>query len=117
MFTEWLLEAHYLRMFLIISRIPHFTTLQKFMERITGTVMQRMITCFIILPFVNVKNIFFGIDSSGFKSTHSLQYYTERIRLRKRKKWTKLSVGADVLKHQKPREDWVEVFDDDDTIT
>ena len=98
-------------------RIPHFTTLQKFMERITGTVMQRMITCFIILPFVNVKNIFFGIDSSGFKSTHSLQYYTERIRLRKRKKWTKLSVGADVLKHQKPREDWVEVFDDYDTIT
>jgi len=34
MFTEWLVEAHYLRMFLQISRIPHFTTLQKFSDRI-----------------------------------------------------------------------------------
>ena len=34
MFTEWLVEAHYLRMFLKISRIPHLTTLQKFADRI-----------------------------------------------------------------------------------
>lgn len=98
MFTEWLVEAHYLRTFLKISRIPHFTTLQKFTDRIAGTVLQRMITSFIALPQVNVNHIFFGIDSSGFKSTHSSQYYTERARLRKKKKWIKLSVGADVLK-------------------
>ena len=73
MFTEWLVEAHYLRMFLKISRIPHFTTLQKFADRIAGTILQRMITYFIVLPLVNVKKIFFGIDSSGFKSTHSSQ--------------------------------------------
>ena len=97
MFTEWLVEAHYLRMFLKISRIPHFTTLQKFADRIAGTILQRMITYFIVLPLVNVKKIFFGIDSSGFKSTHSSRYYTERAKLRK-KKWIKLSVGADVLK-------------------
>ncbi|HEY6884384.1 MAG TPA: transposase [Nitrososphaeraceae archaeon] len=37
------------------------------------------------------------MDSSGFKSTHSSQYYdAERTRLRK--KWIKLSIGADVLK-------------------
>jgi hypothetical protein len=96
MFTEWLVEAHYLRMFLQMSRIPHFTTLQKFMDRITGTFLQRMISSFIAL--INVNHIFFGIDSSGFKSTHSSQYYIERTRLRKRKKWIKLSVGADVLK-------------------
>jgi len=97
MFTEWLVEAHYLRLFLKISRMPHFTTLQKFMDRITGTFLHRMIACFIVLPLVNVKKIFFGIDSSGFKSTHSSQYYTERAKLRKRK-WIKLSVGTDVLK-------------------
>jgi hypothetical protein len=96
MFTEWLVEAHYLRMFLKISRIPHLTTLQKFMDRITGTFLQRMISSFIAL-ICKVNSIFFGIDSSGFKSTHSSQYYTERARLRKRK-WIKLSVGADVLK-------------------
>ena len=38
MFTEWLVEAYYLRMFLKLSRIPHFTTLQKFTNRITGTI-------------------------------------------------------------------------------
>jgi hypothetical protein len=89
--------VYYLRTFLKISRIPHFTTLQKFTDRIVGTVLQRMITCFIAL-LINVNHIFFRIDSSGFKSTHSSQYYTERARLRKKKKWIKLSIGADVLK-------------------
>jgi hypothetical protein len=45
---------------------------------------------------MTIKQIFFGIDSSGFKPTHASQYYTERSRLRKR--WIKLSVGADMLK-------------------
>ena len=98
MFTEWLVEVHYLRMFLQIYRIPHFTTLQKFMDSIAGTILQRMISSFIALFLINVKHIFFGIDSSGFNSTHSSQYYTERAKLRKKKKWIKLSVGADVLK-------------------
>jgi hypothetical protein len=99
LFTEWLVEAHYIRIFLKISRIPHFTTLQEFIDRITGTVLQRMISSFIVALFlINVNHIFFGIDSSGFKSTHSSQYYTERAWLRKRKKGIKLSIGADVLK-------------------
>ena len=34
MFVEWLIEAHYLRLFLGLSRVPHFTTLQKFTDRI-----------------------------------------------------------------------------------
>lgn len=56
-----------------------------------------MISSFIaLLILINVNHIFFGIDSSGFKSTNSSQYYTQRVRLRK--KWIKLSVGADVLK-------------------
>jgi hypothetical protein len=98
MFTEWLVEAHYLRTFLkISSRIPHFTTLQKFADRITGTILQRVISSFIAALICKANHIFFGIDSSGFKSTHSSQYYTERAKLRK-KKWIKLSVGADVLK-------------------
>lgn len=29
-FVEWLHEAYYLRMFLQLDRIPHYTTLQKF---------------------------------------------------------------------------------------
>jgi hypothetical protein len=95
MFTEWLVEAHYLRMFLKMYRIPHFTTLQKFMDRIVGTILQGMISSFIAL--VSVNHIFFGMDPSGFKSTRSSEHYIERTRLRK-KKWITLSVGVDVLK-------------------
>ena len=98
MFTEWLVvEAHYLRTFLKLSfRIPHFTTLQKFADRITGTILERIISSFILLTTVKQK-IFFGIDSSGFKPTYASQYHTERAGLGK--KWIKLSVGAaDMLK-------------------
>src|SRR5512133_2854891 len=90
MFIEWLAEAYYLRMFLRLSRIPHFTTLQKFTDRITGTILERIISSFILLT--TIRQIFIGIDSSGFKSTHASQYYTERSG-RLRKKWIKLSFG------------------------
>jgi len=99
MFTEWLLvEVYYLRMFLNLSRIiPHFTTLQKFTDRITGTILESIISSFILLT--TIKQIFFGIDSSGFKPSHAPQYYTERSRLRK--KWIiKLSVGDDDMLKQ-----------------
>jgi hypothetical protein len=76
MFTEWLLvEAYYLRMFLNLSRIiPHLTTLQKFTDRITGTILERIISSFILLT--TIKQIFFGIDSSGFKPSHASQHIT-----------------------------------------
>ncbi|HEY7573492.1 MAG TPA: IS5 family transposase, partial [Nitrososphaeraceae archaeon] len=93
MFVDWLFEAYYLRSFLELSRIPHFTTLQKFTDRINNTLLGRIISSFIVIS--GTKHIFAGIDSTGFKSTHSSQYYTERAKLRR--KWIKLSIGADVL--------------------
>ena len=94
MFIDWLIEAQYLRIFIQLSKIPHFTTLQKFAGRIAGTVLERIISSFILLT--QVKHIFFGIDSSGFKPTNASHYYSERAKLRK-KKWIKLSIGCDVL--------------------
>lgn len=47
--AEWLVEAHYLKMFLQLSKIPHFTTMQKFTDRINGTVLERIIAAFILL--------------------------------------------------------------------
>jgi hypothetical protein len=93
MFVDWLFEACYLRSFLELSRIPHFTTLQKFTDRINNTLLEKIISSFIVIS--GTKHIFAGIDSTGFKSTHSSQYYTERAKLRR--KWIKLSIGADVL--------------------
>jgi IS5 family transposase len=94
LFVEWLVEASYFRMFLQLSKIPHFTTLQKFADRITGTILEKIISSFILLT--DIRQIFLGIDSSGFKPTNASQYYTYRAKLRKR--WVKLSVGGDMLK-------------------
>jgi hypothetical protein len=94
LFVDWLVEAYYLRMVLQLSRIPHFTTLQKFTERISGTILEKIISSFII--FTKIGHLFVGIDSSGFKATHASQYYTERAKLRRRK-YIKLSLAAEVL--------------------
>lgn len=76
LFSEWLVEAYYLRMFLQLSHVPHFTTLQKFTERVNGTMLERIISSFIVLT--NTRQIFVGVDSSGFKATHASQYYTQK---------------------------------------
>jgi hypothetical protein len=94
MFCEWLIEAYYLRIFLQLSHIPHYTTLQKFSCRINGTLLEKIISSFILL-ISNTRTIFAGIDSTGFKITRASQYYTERTRMRR--KYAKLSIGADVL--------------------
>ena len=94
MFADWLVEAYYLRLFLQFSKIPHYTTLQKFTDRINIVLLERIISSFIL--FTGTRHIFAGIDSTGFKVTHASEYYTDRAKLRK--KYAKLSIGADVLK-------------------
>jgi len=96
LFVDWLVEAYYLRIVLQLSHIPHFTTLQKFTERISGTLLEKIISSFIIL--IKIGQLFIGIDSSGFKATHASQYYTERAKLTRRRKYIiKLSLTADVV--------------------
>ncbi|MGB6627289.1 MAG: hypothetical protein WBE61_04075 [Nitrososphaeraceae archaeon] len=69
MFVEWLLEAYYLRMFMQLSNIPHYTTLQKFAARVSGTILEKIISLFVVL-LSNIRRLFIGIiDSSGFKLT------------------------------------------------
>jgi hypothetical protein len=70
MFVEWLFEAYYLRTSLRLCHIPHYTTLQKFAARIDGTLLERIISSFILL-LTNIRHIFVGIDSSGYKSTYA----------------------------------------------
>ena len=95
LFVDWLVEAYYLRIILQLSHIPHFTTLQKFTERISGTLLGKIISSFIILT--KIGQLFFGIDSSGFKATHASQHYTERAKLTRRRNYIKLSLTADVV--------------------
>ena len=86
MFVEWLIEAYYLRLFLGLLRIPHFTTLQKFTDRINNSLLEKIISSFIVIS--GTTHIFAGIDSTGFKinkMTHASQYYTERTNRIERK--------------------------------
>ena len=46
--------------------------------------------------FTVTRHILAWIDSSGFKVTHALEYYTDKAKLRKR--YAKLSIDADLLK-------------------
>jgi hypothetical protein len=69
MFTDWLVEAYYLRLFLQLSKITHYTTLQKFTDRINIKVLRKIISSFIL--FTGTRHIFTGIDSTGFKITHA----------------------------------------------
>jgi len=65
------LKKHIILTFLQLSHIPHYTTLQKFAARINGTLLERIISSFILL-LTNIGKIFTGIDSTGFKITNSL---------------------------------------------
>ena len=95
MFVDWLVEAYYLRTFMGLSHIPHYTTLQKFASRITKTVLEKIIYSFILLHSNIIRRLFIGIDSTGFKMTNASEYYTHKDKLRK--KYIKLSASADML--------------------
>jgi len=95
MFVEWMMEAYYLRIFMKLSHIPHYTALQKFTERINGTsLLWKIISSFILL-LSYINRLFIGIDSSGFKVTNASHYYTDKAKLRN--KYLKLSLSADLL--------------------
>ena len=96
MFVEWLIEAYYLRLFLGLSSIPHFTTLQKFTDRVNNTLFEKIISSFIVIS--GTKHIFVGIDSTGFKKDNScFTVLYRKNRILKRRRYAKLSIGADVL--------------------
>jgi hypothetical protein len=59
-FVEWLIEAYYLRLYLGLSRIPHYTSLQKFTDRLNNSLLEKIISSFIVIS--GTKHIFAGID-------------------------------------------------------
>ena len=66
--------------------------------RINGTLLERIISSFILSLLSSIKKIFTGIDPTGFKKDNScftVLYSTNRIE--ERRKYAKLSIGADVL--------------------
>jgi hypothetical protein len=73
MFVEWEMESYYLRIFMKLSHIPHYTTLQKFAccENKWYIIEDNFLIHILLL---NINRLLIGIDSSGFKTTNASQY-------------------------------------------
>ena len=61
-----------------LSRLPHFTTLEKFMLRVSSTILERVMGGFVLLT--RVRRQVFGIDSSGFSMRHASYYYALKVK-------------------------------------
>lgn len=71
--TERLLDALGLS-----KKLPHFTTLEKFMLRVPGTLLERVLGGFIYLT--RIRKQVFSPDSSGFSPNHVSHYYALRTK-------------------------------------
>jgi len=94
MFTSFLEECFGICKCLGLSKIPHYTTLQKSAARLDIAMLQKILESFVI--HLRIKKIFAGIDSTGFGHGQSSYYYTKRAKLRR--KFVKLSICADMKK-------------------
>jgi hypothetical protein len=74
MFVEWLIEEHYLRLFLgdyhVFLILRHCRSL--FADRINNALLERLISSFIVIG--GTRRVFVRIDSTGYKMTHASQY-------------------------------------------
>jgi len=70
--TEKLLDV------LGLSKLPHFTTIEKFLLRVPSTLLERVIGGFILLT--RIRTQVFSPDSSGFAPHHASHYYALRIK-------------------------------------
>jgi hypothetical protein len=70
--TERLLDV------LGLSRIPHFTTIEKFLLRVPGALLESVIGGF--LGLTRIRWQLFSPDSSGFSPHHASHYYALRTK-------------------------------------
>jgi len=83
-----------LQRMLCIKRIPHFTTMQKAMQRLSKSLLEKMVkACHSLL---DMKGMLVGIDGTGFSNTNPSHYYIKRIDGVKVKNFTKTVLIADL---------------------
>jgi hypothetical protein len=65
-----------------LVKIPHFTTLQKFIKRLGSQVLDELIAVVAILVIGDqlLKGATVGIDSSGYPASHASSYFVRRIK-------------------------------------
>jgi len=94
-FVEFLQESFGVIQFLGLSKIPHYTTIQKAAARLTHGLLLKILESFVLQS--KIRKMFAGIDSTGLSHGQASYYYTKRLKLRR--KFVKVSVCAD-MKHQ-----------------
>ena len=76
--NDYLTTTERLLRVLGLSRIPHFTTIEKFLLRVPGTLLERVMGGFIGLTRIRMQ--VFSPDSSGFSPHRASHYYVLRIK-------------------------------------
>jgi len=61
-----------------LSRLPHYTSIEKFLLRVPSTLVERVLGGFILLT--RIRKQVFAPDSSGFSPSHASYYYALRIK-------------------------------------
>ena len=92
-FVEVCSENNMQRM-LCIKRIPHFTTIQKFVKRMKKELFEKLVRA--CRKLLNVKDVTAAIDGTGFSNTNPSQYYQNRINAEKVKNYTKTVFLSDI---------------------
>ena len=97
-FVDLLAVMDTIREILQLDRIPHYTTLHKFMQRILSlwlTILQKKI----LLATYQRGDVITvtALDSSGFPSAYASSYYSERTG-KTRKRFLKVSLAVDTRK-------------------
>lgn len=75
-FVEICDETNVQRM-LCLKKIPHFTTLQKFVQRTNKTIFEKLVKA--CQKLLKLKNIETSIDATGFSNTNPSHHYCKRI--------------------------------------
>ena len=75
-FVEMCNENNLQRM-LCIKRIPHFTTIQKFVQRMNKELFEKLVRA--CRKLLNLKDVTAAIDGTGFSNTNPSHYYQKRI--------------------------------------
>ena len=91
-FVQFVSLSSDVRKVLKLSRVPHYTTLQKFLKRIGSTLLDRIFLRTIKL--FDIENPWIAIDSTDHSSDYASRHYEKRIK-RKRKNYSKNSIAVD----------------------
>jgi hypothetical protein len=80
-FADLLQECVGIPEYLGLSKLLHYTTLQKAAARLEGTILHKILSEFVL--YKKVRLVLAGIDGTGFSHSTASYYYTKRINLRR----------------------------------